>query len=47
MKLLDPRWSGGIPATFIFNGKGKRMIFILGYESFDNLSKGIDSVSVY
>lgn len=46
MKILDPRWSGGIPASFIFNKDGRRMIFVLGYEGFDNLSKGIDSVSV-
>ncbi len=45
LKLLDPRWSGGIPASFIFNKNGKRMIFILGTETFENLSKGIDSVS--
>ena len=46
MKMLSPKWNGGIPASFIFDKYGKREIFILGRQTFENFSKGIDSVSV-
>lgn len=46
MKMLSPKWNGGIPASFIFDKNGKREIFILGRQTFDNISKGIDSVNV-
>ncbi|MCL5027626.1 MAG: TlpA family protein disulfide reductase [Bacteroidetes bacterium] len=46
MKMLSPKWNGGIPASFIFNKYGRREIFILGRQTFDNISKGIDSVNV-
>jgi len=46
MKMLSPRWNGGIPATFLFDKNGKREIFILGIQSYANYCKGIDSVLV-
>lgn len=46
MRLLSPRWNGAVPASFIFDKYGRREIFILGRQSFINLSKGIDSVRV-
>ncbi len=46
MKLLSPKWNGGIPASFIFDKNGNREIFILGRQTFENISQGIDSVSV-
>ncbi len=44
MKLLNKNWSGGIPASFIYDAGGKQEIFILGLQTYENLSKGIDSV---
>ncbi len=46
MKMLSPKWNGGIPASFIFDKYGRREIFILGRQTFENFSKGIDSVNV-
>ena len=46
MKMLSSKWNGGIPASFIFDKYGKMEIYILGRQSFENISKGIDSVNV-
>jgi thiol-disulfide isomerase/thioredoxin len=46
MKMLSPKWNGGIPASFLFDKNGKREIFILGSQSYANFCKGIDSVRV-
>lgn len=46
MKILSPKWNGGIPASFLFDKNGKREIFILGSQSYANFCKGIDSVRV-
>ncbi len=44
MNSLDSSWSGGVPATFIFDKHGQRRAFLFGQKSFDVFKSEIDSV---
>jgi thiol-disulfide isomerase/thioredoxin len=44
INLLNNKWSGAIPATFIYDKNGKQRIFILGSEQFARFQSAVDSV---
>jgi len=44
INLLNPAWSGAIPATFIYDKYGRQMVFILGSDKFETFRATIDSV---
>lgn len=44
INLLNPEWNGAIPATFIFDKNGKRIVYIPGNEKFPAFRNAIDSV---
>lgn len=44
INMLNRNWSGEVPATFIYNGSGKREKIILGGRNFDFFKSSIDSV---
>ena len=41
---LNPSWSGGVPATFIFDKYGQQRVFLFGQKSFDVFKSETDSV---
>ena len=44
MNALNPSWSGGVPATFIFDKHGELRSFLFGQKTFDIFKAAIDSV---
>jgi thiol-disulfide isomerase/thioredoxin len=38
---LDPRWSGALPATFLYDGRGKERRFWPGVVSYGALESGV------
>jgi thiol-disulfide isomerase/thioredoxin len=44
INLLNDKWNGAIPATFIYDKSGDQKIFILGSEKYENFVSAIDSV---
>ncbi|HMU42531.1 MAG TPA: TlpA disulfide reductase family protein [Ignavibacteriaceae bacterium] len=44
INLLNSKWSGEVPATFIYDGNGKQEKIILGRRNFDFFKNSIDSV---
>jgi thiol-disulfide isomerase/thioredoxin len=44
INLLNEKWNGAIPATFIYDKNGKQRIFILGSDNYSNFRSAIDSV---
>jgi thiol-disulfide isomerase/thioredoxin len=41
---LEPRWNGAIPATLIFDAKGKRQLFLTGLQTLPQFKKAVDDV---
>ena len=37
LQAIDPKWDGGIPAHFIYNDEGKRVISAVGASSFEEM----------
>jgi thiol-disulfide isomerase/thioredoxin len=44
INLLNNKWSGAIPATFIYDKDGNQKIFILGKENYSVFKSAVDSV---
>jgi thiol-disulfide isomerase/thioredoxin len=44
IEMLNPGWSGAIPASFIFDKNGNQLRFFSGAQSYEQMSSGIDSV---
>lgn len=44
INAIDPRWSGAIPATFIFRPDGTLATRLIGQQSFDNFATAIRAV---
>jgi thiol-disulfide isomerase/thioredoxin len=44
INLLNPEWSGAIPATFIYDKSGEQKVFILGSDDFTTFRNAVDSV---
>ncbi|MFN2500178.1 MAG: TlpA family protein disulfide reductase [Pyrinomonadaceae bacterium] len=44
IKLVDPNWSGALPATFLYNAKGEVVFKTLGRIKVDELRAAIDKV---
>jgi thiol-disulfide isomerase/thioredoxin len=44
INLLNENWSGAIPATFIYNGKGNQVRYLIGKQSFEEFKKVIESI---
>jgi thiol-disulfide isomerase/thioredoxin len=44
INLLNEKWSGAIPATFIYDREGKQQKYILGAQSYETFKQSIDSV---
>jgi len=44
IKLVDPAWSGALPATFLYNAKGEVVYKSLGRIKVDELRAAIDKV---
>jgi len=44
IKLVDPNWSGALPATFLYNGKGEVVYKSLGRIKVDELRAAIEKV---
>ncbi|MCX7797629.1 MAG: TlpA family protein disulfide reductase [Melioribacter sp.] len=42
INLLNEKWSGAIPATFIFDKKGKLLYFLEGKKSYEEFKKHIE-----
>jgi len=45
INMFNEEWSGAIPATFIYDGKGKQVKFLFGKQSFEELEKEVLKVS--
>lgn len=43
INMLDQKWSGAIPATFIFDKKGNKVFFLEGKKSYSEFKKSIDA----
>jgi thiol-disulfide isomerase/thioredoxin len=43
MDALDPSWTGGIPATFVYDQQGRRRAFLFGQKNFEVFKAEIDS----
>jgi thiol-disulfide isomerase/thioredoxin len=41
INAFDPKWGGGIPATFIYDSRGKKRAFLLGKQSYERLKQAI------
>jgi len=41
---LDKNWNGALPATFIFDEKGNKKIFLSGGKSYDEFKKEIEAI---
>lgn len=44
MNALNPSWSGGVPATFIFDKQGQQRAFLFGETSYAVFKAQVDSV---
>jgi len=44
INLLNENWSGAIPATFFYNGKGNQVKYLIGKQSFEDFKKVIESL---
>jgi thiol-disulfide isomerase/thioredoxin len=44
IKLVDPAWSGALPATFLYNAKGEIVYKSLGRVKADELRAALDKV---
>jgi thiol-disulfide isomerase/thioredoxin len=44
INLLDKDWSGAVPATFIYDNKGKRRVALIGKQSYDEFKIEIKKV---
>ena len=44
INALNPSWSGAVPATFIFDGNGRKRAFMYGQKTFNFFKAEIDSV---
>lgn len=43
INMLDAKWSGALPATFIFDKKGKKLVFLEGKKSYEEFKKQLDA----
>ncbi|MEW6195220.1 MAG: TlpA disulfide reductase family protein [Bacteroidota bacterium] len=44
INALDKNWNGALPATFIFDKSGKKIVFLEGKRSYDEFKKEIEKV---
>lgn len=44
INTLNPEWSGAVPATFIFDEKGKLQKFLLGKQTYRQLRNAVDDL---
>ena len=44
INLLDKKWNGALPATFLFDKAGKKLTFLEGKQSYDEFKKEIEKV---
>ncbi len=44
INLLNEKWRGAVPATFIYDKKGKQQAFLLGKHSFDEFKEAIEKI---
>lgn len=44
MNVLNPAWRGAVPATFVFDGRGKMRAFLQGQKSYETFKATVDSV---
>lgn len=44
INTLDKNWNGALPATFIFDVKGNKKIFLFGGKSYDEFKKEIGTI---
>ncbi|HEY6953029.1 MAG TPA: TlpA disulfide reductase family protein, partial [Bacteroidota bacterium] len=42
INTFDPQWGGGIPATFIYDSKGRLKTFLLGKQTYQRLKSVIE-----
>ncbi|MFO7446815.1 MAG: TlpA family protein disulfide reductase [Ignavibacteriaceae bacterium] len=45
INMLNPEWSGAVPATFVFDMKGNQQKFLPGAHSYDQMSAVVDSIN--
>jgi thiol-disulfide isomerase/thioredoxin len=45
INLLNEKWRGAVPATFIYDKMGNQQAFLLGKHSFDEFKSEIESIS--
>ncbi len=46
INLLNEKWRGAVPATFIYDKKGNQQAFLLGKHSFDEFKSAIESIRI-
>lgn len=44
INLLNPKWNGSLPATFIYNKNGKQAGSLIGKNNFESFKDAIDNV---
>lgn len=44
INTLDKNWNGALPATFIFDKSGKKVIFLEGKRSYDEFKKELEKI---
>ncbi len=44
INALDKKWNGALPATFIFDVKGNKKVFLSGSKSYDEFKKEIEII---
>ncbi len=44
INTLNASWSGAIPATFVFDAKGKQHLFLLGKQSYQTFKEAVEQV---
>jgi thiol-disulfide isomerase/thioredoxin len=45
--LLNEKWSGAIPATFIFDPVGIQRVFLLGVHSYDDFQQELEKLRIH
>ncbi|MBT8379585.1 MAG: TlpA family protein disulfide reductase [Ignavibacteria bacterium] len=43
INLLNKNWSGAVPATFIYDEKGRQVKYLIGKQSFEEFEKAIEN----
>ncbi len=46
INTLNTDWSGAVPATFIYDSKGKQRKFLFGKQTFNQLKRAVDDIMI-